>query len=46
MGKEAECEAQLRRCKDAGTLPIPDHLKTDVDLVAYRDRDWFKALLT
>ena len=45
-GEEAECESQLRRCKDAGTLPGSEHLKADVDLAAYRDRDWFKVLST
>ena len=46
MAHEAQCEVQLQRCKDAGTLPKSDHLKTDIDLAAYWDRDWFKALLS
>jgi Tfp pilus assembly protein PilF len=43
--KEAECQAQMLKCKAAGTLPDAAHLAVDDDMKNYWERDWFKALL-
>ena len=43
--KEADCMAQLQKCKEAGTLPDAVHLNSDPDLVGYYDRPWFKDLV-
>jgi tetratricopeptide (TPR) repeat protein/NAD-dependent SIR2 family protein deacetylase len=45
LGNEAGCRGQLEACKAAGTLPDAAEVKDDPDLAAYRDRDWFKALV-
>jgi hypothetical protein len=43
--REEKCHGQLLRCKIDGTLPKPEHLKSDPDMKVYCDKDWFKGLI-
>ncbi len=43
--KETECQAQLLKCKAAGTLHEAAHLTADEDFKNYWERGWFKALV-
>jgi tetratricopeptide (TPR) repeat protein len=45
LGDEEGCRTRLLRAKEAGTLPKPDHLKSDPSLEAMREKPWFKKLL-
>jgi hypothetical protein len=45
LGDEEGCRTRLLRAKEAGTLPKPDHLKSDLSLESVRENPWFKKLL-
>jgi tetratricopeptide (TPR) repeat protein len=45
LGDEEGCRTRLLRAKEAGTLPKPDHLRSDPSLEAMRGKPWFKQLL-
>jgi len=45
FGDEEGCRGRLLRAGEAGTLPKPDHLKSDPSFETIREKPWFKKLL-